>query len=181
MHDLHGPRPDRDDPLNTFRHLVAIVLMTVCVSMVMLGVGADKAVYHGGTIAGARENVEGRLLATSEKELLFETGERSIAIPYSSITSVEYGLKIGRRVPVSIVSNPLAVFSWNRSHFVTIAFKDPNEREQAGVFELGKNIVRPTLKILEVRTGRQIEMQDEEACLQLKTPVECGRTRDSTK
>jgi hypothetical protein len=42
------------------------------------------------------------------------------------------------------------------------------------VFELGKNIVRTTLKILEVRTGKEIEFQDAEACKQYKTPKECG-------
>jgi len=56
----------------------------------------------------------------------------------------------------------------------TIAYKEPTGKEQAAVFELGKDIVRTTLKILEVRTGKEIEFQDEEACRQYKTPKECG-------
>jgi hypothetical protein len=40
---------------------------------------------------------------------------------------------------------------------------DENEKQQAAVFELGKDIVRTTLASLEARTGRKIEYQDEEA------------------
>jgi hypothetical protein len=42
------------------------------------------------------------------------------------------------------------------------------------VLELGKDVVRTTLKVLEVRTGKEIEFQDVEACKQYKTPKECG-------
>jgi hypothetical protein len=42
------------------------------------------------------------------------------------------------------------------------------------VFELGKDTVRTTLKVLEVRTGKEIEFQDLEACKQYKTPKDCG-------
>jgi hypothetical protein len=180
MQDLHGLQPDRD-PLNTFRHIVAAVLMAVCVTMAMTGGARETAVYVGGTIDGAREKARGRLLATSEKELRFEAGERSIAIPFAAITSVEYGQKVGRKVAVPIVSGPIARLPGTRNHLITIAFKDPAAREQAGVFELGNDIVRPMLQILEVRTGRQIEMQDEAACLQLKSAAECSRTRDPAR
>lgn len=69
--------------------------------------------------------------------------------------------------------SPLALFSKKRNHFLTITYKDASDKEQAGVFELGKDIVRTTLKILEVRTGKEITFQDEEACKQYKTPKEC--------
>lgn len=50
---------------------------------------------------------------------------------------------------------------------------DKNGKEQAGVFELGKDIVRTTLTVLQVRTGKEVEYQDNEACKQFKTPKEC--------
>jgi hypothetical protein len=56
---------------------------------------------------------------------------------------------------------------------LTIAVKDAAGKEPAAVFELGKDIVRTTLKILEVRTGKDVELQDEEACRQFETPKEC--------
>lgn len=55
------------------------------------------------------------------------------------------------------------LFSKKRKHFVTIGYKDAEEKEQVAVFELGKDIVRTTLPILEARSGKKIEYQDEEA------------------
>lgn len=100
--------------------------------------------YVGGTLTGLKEKTEGRLVTTSESVLTFDAGSNgSATIPYATVTSLEYGQKAGRRVGV------------------------------AAVFELGKDIFRTTLKILEVRTGKEIELQDNEACKQFKTPKEC--------
>jgi hypothetical protein len=69
--------------------------------------------------------------------------------------------------------SPLALFSKKRNHYLTISFDDAAGKEQAAVFELGKDIVRTTLKILEVRTGKELILQDKEACHQFKSPKEC--------
>jgi hypothetical protein len=55
------------------------------------------------------------------------------------------------------------LFSKKRKHFVTIGYKDNDGKEQVAVFELGKDIVRTTLAVLETRSGKKIEYQDEEA------------------
>jgi hypothetical protein len=163
--------------MNGCRCVGTVVLLSVCLTTVTLAVSGDKAMYVGGTLSGLKEKAEGRLVTSSETELRFEAGNNgSIAIPYSAIASVEYGQKAGRRVAVAIMVSPLALFSKKRNHFVTIAYKDATDKEQAGVFELGKDIFRTTLKILEVRTGKEIEMQDKDACLQFRTPKECGTT-----
>ena len=98
---------------------------------------------------------------------LFFTPERgkgaSVVIPYSAITSLEYGQKAGRRVGAAILVNPLLLFSKKRKHFFTIAFKDKDGKEQAVVLELGKDIVRTTLTIVETRSGKEIEYQDDDA------------------
>jgi hypothetical protein len=142
------------------------------------GVGAvdkDKAVYMGGTIRGIQEKAEGRLNTQSDSEFVLNAGGKGTAtIPYSAITSLEYGQKAGRRVAVGILITPWALFSKKRNHYLTITYQDQIGKEQAGVFELGKDIVRTTLKILEVRTGKEVEFQDAEACKQYKTPKECG-------
>ncbi len=86
---------------------------------------------------------------------------------------MEYGQKAGRRVGVAIMISPIALFSKKRNHYLTVSFNDASGKEQAAVFELGKDIVRTTLKILEVRTGKELVLQDKEACRQFKTPKEC--------
>jgi hypothetical protein len=155
-----------------------VALGVILVLLLAPAVGAvdkDKAVYMGGTLPGVDEKAEGRLDTKSEAQLVFDAGKKGTAsIPYAAVASLEYGQKAGRRVAVAVLVNPLALFSKKRNHYLTITFNDQAGKEQAGVFELGKDIVRTTLKILEVRTGREIEFQDVEACKQYKTPKECG-------
>lgn len=123
---------------------------------------------------GVSEKAEAVLNTTSDSTVVFDAGKKgSVTIPYSAITDLEYGQKAGRRVAVAVLVSPLALFSKKRNHYLTITYKDSAEREQAGVFELGKDIVRTTLKVFEVRTGKEITFQDEEACKQYKTPKEC--------
>jgi hypothetical protein len=143
--------------------LVAIVV--VLVPSPVLAVGGDKAMYVGGT-APVPEKSEGPMSTAAEDKLTFtpkQKGATPLVIPYASITSLEYGQKAGRRVAVAVLVSPLALFSKKRNHYLTISYKDAAEKEQAGVFELGKDIVRTTLKVLEVRSGKQIEYQDDEA------------------
>lgn len=156
------------------RRAVGAALLIGCLTTALLAVDGDKAMYVGGTLAGLKEKTEGRLVTTSDSTLTFDAGSKGLAtIPYATVTSLEYGQKAGRRVGVAIMVSPLALFSKKRNHFLTIAYKDSTGKEQAAVFELGKDIFRTTLKILEVRTGKEIELQDNEACRQFKTPKEC--------
>jgi hypothetical protein len=53
--------------------------------------------------------------------------------------------------------------SKKKKHFVTIGYKDENDKDQVAVFELGKDIVRTTLPILETRSGKKMEYQDAKA------------------
>jgi len=157
---------------SVFRRGVALALI-VMMSATALAVGKDKAMYMGGTIPGIQEKAEGEL-GGADDVWMFNAGRKgSVAIPFASVTALEYGQKAGRRVAVGILLSPLALFSKKRNHFLTITFTDKDGKEQAGIFELGKDIVRTSLKVLEVRTGKEIEFQDAEACKQYKTPKDC--------
>ena len=93
-----------------------------------------------------------------------------LSIPYASILDIEYGQKAGRRVgaaaATTILLGPiglLTLFSKKRKHFLTVGFKDTDGKDQVAVLELGKDIVRVTLPIVEKRSGKKVEYQDEEA------------------
>lgn len=142
-------------------------------AVVAASVPKDMAMYVGGTISALEEKAEGRL-KTEDTALTFQAKFGTpLSIPYKRITSMEYGQKAGRRVGVAILVSPLALFSKKRNHYLTITYKDAKGVEQAGVFELGKDIVRTTLTVLQVRTGKDVEYQDIDACKQFKTPKEC--------
>jgi hypothetical protein len=44
-----------------------------------------------------------------------------------------------------------------------LGFKDADARDQVAVIELRKDIVRATLPIVETRSGKNVEYQDDEA------------------
>lgn len=156
------------------RRLIFTALCLTLALAVVQAVDGDKAMYMGGTIAGVAEKSEGVFNTQSDQGVTFNAGKKGTAtIPYAAVTELEYGQKAGRRVAVAVLVSPLALFSKKRNHYLTITYKDASDKEQAGVFELGKDIVRTSLKILEVRTGKAISFQDEEACKQYKTPKEC--------
>ena len=141
-----------------------IVVVSVLVPSLALAVDGDKAMYVGGTMTGVKEKAEGPLDTKDETAIAFTTKkDGSLSIPYASITGLEYGQKAGRRVAVAVLVSPLALFSKKRKHYLTISFNDAAGKEQAAVFELGKEIVRTTLTIVETRSGKKIDYQDEEA------------------
>ena len=146
------------------RKLVCSVLAVVLLSeTVLLAVGSKNAEYVGGTVTSIKEETEGKVSTASETEFVFSYKGGSLSVPYARVNGLEYGQKAGRRVGVAIMVSPLALFSKKRKHFLTVNWQDDQDKQQAIVLELGKDITRVILSTLEARTGKQIEYQDEEA------------------
>ena len=143
----------------------ALLLALLCLfeSSAFAGLGGDKAMYLGGTISAIPEKTEGKSSTKDEKVFMFESKKGKITIPYDHIDSLEYGQKAGRRIGVAVVINPLFIFSKKRKHYLTLGWTDEEGKQQAAVFELGKEIIRVQLATLEARSGRKVEYQDEEA------------------
>ena len=144
--------------------------MSVILSAVLLlesaaiaGIGSHNTMYVGGTVTSIKEGTEGKSSTADEKVFTFTHKRETLVIPYEKVNALEYGQKAGRRVGLAIVVTPLALLSKKRKHFLTISYTDENDKQQAAVFELGKDIVRATLASVQARSGRKIEFQDEEA------------------
>ena len=146
----------------------ATILTVTCLGLLvpsLSAVDSRGALYVGGTIPDLKEKSEGQF-TQSEEAITFSPnakGAKPVQIAYAAVDELEYGQKAGRRVAVGVLISPLALFSKKRNHYLTISYKDANGKGQAGVFELGKDVVRTTLKILETRTGKPIQFQDDEA------------------
>lgn len=178
----------------------------VSLTTVVFAVGNDKALYVGGTIkqfappelsraeriAGALvggvpppPKVEGRINLTTLSELKFDAGSRgSIVIPYDSVTSVEYGLEPGRRMPkgrgMILVPrwDPTEQFTNNAHNMLTLVYRDPSGTDEAIVLELGKDLIRPTLQALERGAGQAVEFLNVEACMLVRNKADaCGYGR----
>jgi hypothetical protein len=149
------------------RRGAVVVALILSVTATLVAVGSKKAEYVGGTVTALKEKAEGTFDTKSSDDFFEFIGSKksdgSLGVPYKDVVELEYGQKAGRRVAVAVLISPLALFSKKRNHFLTITFNDTAGKEQAAVFELGKDIIRTTLEILKVRTGKPIYCQDEDA------------------
>jgi hypothetical protein len=162
----------------TQRATAAILLFAFAATVPLSAVDGDMAAYFGGThaaYAGAKDPIEGHLNTRLEDALVLTPVKREYAgqvlrIPYAKVIDLEYGQKAGRRVGTAVATSVLlgpiglvSLFSKKRKHYLTIGYADNVGKDQVAVIELGKDIVRTTLAIVETRTGKQIEYQDDEA------------------
>jgi hypothetical protein len=147
------------------RRLVAATLAALFFLSVPAEARLDskKVMYVGGTVTSIKEGTEGLSSTNDERVFQFTYKESKLTIPYERIDDLEYGQKAGRRLGLALAISPWLLFSKKRKHFLTIGYKDENDKQQAAVFEVGKDIVRTTLASMEARTGKKIDYQDDEA------------------
>jgi hypothetical protein len=129
----------------------------------LAGVPSKKAVYQGGTLPGAKAPLAGSVDLTGPEAFVFAHDSGQIRVPYNRVNSLEYGQKAGRRLGLAIVLSPAFLLSRKRKHYLTINFREESGEQHAIIFELGKKIVRTTLRGLEARTGLKIEFEDEQS------------------
>lgn len=138
--------------------VICLMAVSICVA-----VGGDKAAYVGGTENQIKDNSEGVASVKDDTNFTFKSDHGSLKIPWTQVDDIEYGQKAGRRVGVAIMVTPLALFSKKRKHFLTVGWKDDQDKQHVAILELGKNIVRVTLATMEARTGKKVDYQDDEA------------------
>ena len=147
------------------KKLISVFLLFLFVLDLPLfaGLGSHKALYVGGTVSTVKENTEGIVSTADEKAFVFDHKGGKLSIPYGQVTSLEYGQKAGRRLGLALAVSPLFLFSKKRRHFLTVGYLDESQKKQGAVFELGKDVIQPTLSALESKTGKKVEYEDEEA------------------
>ena len=164
--------------MNMKKLIANIVIGTLLApSIALASVDSKGAAYFGGTAGfkDAKDPVEGLLDTKNESALVFSATDKhfkgqTLSIPYKNVIDLEYGQKAGRRVGAAIgttiLLGPLGLltlFSKKRNHYLTIGFKDADGKDQVAILELGKDIVRATIPIVETRSGKKVTYQDEEA------------------
>jgi hypothetical protein len=144
-----------------------IALTLACVLALELtafaGLGSDKTAYIGGTENQIKDGTEGESSAKDGKAFVFDSKKGKLEIPYDEVNDLEYGQKAGRRLGLALTISPWLLLSHKRRHFLTIGWKDAQDKQHAAVLELGKSIVRTTIVTLEARTGKKVEYEDDEA------------------
>jgi hypothetical protein len=121
------------------------------------------AQFVGGTLPEIKAKSHARLDVTGNEALVFAWGKTELRIPYSKVSTLEYGQKVSRRYAAAVLISPVLLLSKSHQHFVTLGFEDSDGRQQALVFRVEKGDIRSVLAGLEARSGRRVEYQDDDA------------------
>ena len=159
-----------------------LVSIAVCLCLLAPDVGAavrgDHVAYIGGT-APIAKGVEGTVDLSNSKDLRFDFSGGPWRLPYASITSMEFGEKVGRRVGTTValgatVLGLLALpilLSKKKKHFLTIGFTEADGTNGAVLFELSKNVFQAMIPTLEARTGKRVEVNARRVSSTLRHPA----------
>ena len=122
-----------------------------------------KAKCVGGTNAVIARGMKGTVQTADNTTFVMTAKGKTLKIPYAKINLIEYGQNVSRRIALAILISPMFLLAKSREHFVTLGYTDDNGHQQAIVLQVEKRLIRSTLTTLEVRTGRTIRCQDDEA------------------
>ena len=123
----------------------------------------SHAEYVGGTVPALASGAAGSVEIADQEYFAFYAKGTQVRVPYQRINLIEYGQKVDRRFLAALLISPVFVLSKSRKHFLTVGYADDGGRQQAIVFRVDKNSIRPVLAGLEARTGLKIQYQDAEA------------------
>lgn len=143
------------------KRLTALLIIAFC-RLAIAGNGGH-AEYVGGTIGQIPYGCDGTLQAIDEQYFVFYAKNASWRVPYDRINLIEYGQKVDRRYMAAVLVSPLFLLAKKRQHFLTVGYADEESRQQAMIFKINKDDIRTVLVILEARTGRKVEFQDDDA------------------
>jgi hypothetical protein len=144
--------------------------LTLLAPAAAAGVGKTEVRYLGGVWQDVPEGTEGKVRMEEDAAVFLFRG-RQYRLPYASITSLEYGQKVGRRIGATIgwgvttlgVAALPMLLSKKRRHFATIGYTDEQGKPQGLVVEFGKEIKRRAMKMLSLKSGKEIEFENDQA------------------
>jgi hypothetical protein len=144
---------------DVMKKAVALLLVICCFSSWTLAfdlefVDAGQTLYRGGTVPGLQAGTMGKLDLTRPDTLVFSSGANTVSIPYANIQKFEYQEKLARHLGVIATIAVVLVKHRQRRHFIQISYKDANDKEQVGIFEIAKDDVGATKATLATRTSK---------------------------
>ena len=136
-----------------------------CLLLALAGLGAaqNSVDYVGGTAPQLESGARGSIALADDRYLAVYAGKTQMRVAYDRVNLVEYGQQVDRRLALALVISPVFLLSKSRKHFLTIGYSGEDGKQQAMVFRVDKNGIRPTLVALEARTGLKVQYQDEQA------------------
>jgi len=137
-----------------------------------------------------KKAAEGELDLKNEKALVFKVKDQTIEVTYDRVTALEYqktatyraalvGGTLGASavsvaaaaatvgaslivLPIALIAIPFVKKKNRKRHFLTVAYKGADDKPQALILELGKNVEQEARAIISARSGIEVKAIIEE-------------------
>ena len=104
------------------RKTAFLASLVVFSQLVPAAVKSDHLVYVGGS-AAIPKSVQGTVDLEDAKQFRFQYDDKTFAIPYELITSMEFGDKAGVKAHLAMAVSWVPKFGNKQGHLLTIDFK----------------------------------------------------------
>ena len=121
------------------------------ITLPVLAIEDDQAMYAGGTVAGLHQGTIGRIDTSSKTDLTFEYPGSRLSIPYSSIDSFQYSREVKRHLGVLPAIAIALIKQRQHVHFFKISYRDEKSFSQIAIFEVSKRAPRTLEAVLQAR------------------------------
>ena len=110
-------------------------------------------------------------MRVGDEAAVFAWGKQKYTVPFTQITSLEYGQKAGRRIGAAVglgittlglMALPI-LLSKKRKHFATIGYKDEAGKPLGLLGEFGNDVNSEALKMMTLKSGVTLEFESEQA------------------
>lgn len=145
------------------RPMTRIWLLLLCAMSLTASEPGVPVQFIGGTLDGLAADSSARLYLNGPEALVFRCCKAELNVAYQKINTLKYGQDLNRPSTAEILVSPVRLLSKSRTHFVTIGYTDAEGKQQALVIRVKKGDIRVVLAVLEARTGRRVEYEDDEA------------------
>jgi hypothetical protein len=147
--------------IENFQERAQLILVPLLAFLLLLA--QSRVEYVGGTVPDVASGAGGAVELSDAHYFAFYAKGAQVRVPYDHINLLEYGQKVDRRLLMAVAISPVFLLAKTRKHFLTVGYTDDDGKQQAMVFRVDKNGIRPMLVGLEARTGLKVEYQDPEA------------------
>lgn len=141
----------------------AHLIPTLILGLASAAAAQTSVEYVGGTASELVAGTHGSMALSDDRYLAVYSGKLQMRVAYDHVNLIEYGQQVARRLALALVISPVFLLSKSRQHYLTIGYSGEDGKQQAMVFHVDKNSIRPTLAGLEARTGLKVQYQDEQA------------------
>lgn len=148
--------------MKDYRHMMATAILSVAAFLLLVPAAWGRShpspyfEYAAGT-ANLPKGCEGKL-AIMQKVLVYRCDDVSLAVPYDSITHMEYRRRVSkeiRKMKLPWAIRPTSSRGKNKGFF-TIIFSDKG-KTRAIVLKVTDDTMRPYMAEIDLKTGRSID------------------------